>query len=287
MWILSADIGGTKLALGISSKEKPEHIIEQLEVASPQQSEALFEAMIDGFNKLIQNKEGEVAKVAVGLPGILDLQHGIVVHQQNLPWNQFPLVQRLQAVYPKAGIHMETDMMTAANGEYKIRHFEQETLIYLTISTGIACCTIHEGKFLRGAGIPGEVGFSLTKTGAYFEEQCAGPWLAKLLQEKTNRNHTTLQQFLQQYYEQDEEVVPIIQQWQQEIAQKIHSFILLLDPHVVVLGGGVMNHHPQIVKEIAALVDSYFGLPFFEHKKGRVQGSINKGNAGLIGAALL
>lgn len=286
MWILSADIGGTKLALAISKQEQPEKLINELEIASPQQSEALFEAMIDGFTTLMQGQEGEVVKVAVGLPGILNLQQGTVVHQQNLPWRDFPLVARLQEVYPNALIRMETDMMTAANGEYKIRHFEQETLIYLTVSTGIACCSIHEGKFLRGAGIPGEVGFSLTSTGAFFEDICAGPGLTKWLQEKTSRPHT-LKQFFESYYAQDEEIIPIIKEWQREIAQKIHSFILLLDPHVVVLGGGVMNHHPQMVSEIAQEVDNCFTLPFFDHKKGRVQASINKGHAGLIGAALL
>lgn len=286
MWILSADIGGTKLALALSKQEQPEILIKQMEVKSPQQSESLFEAIISGFDKLLEGDEGDVIKVAVGLPGILDLEQGLVVFQQNLPWRNFPLVQRLQTTFPKAEVFMETDMMTAANGEYKVRHFEKETFIYVTISTGIACCIIHEGKFLRGAGIPGEIGFSITGSGAYFEEVCAGPGLLNTLQLQTNEEGT-LQQFFERYYEKDERIVPLIHEWQQEIAQKIHSFILLVDPHVVVLGGGVMNHHPQIVDEISGLVDQYFSLPFFEHKKGRVQASLNKGNAGLIGAALL
>lgn len=286
MWILSADIGGTKLALALSKQEQPEKLIKQIEVKSPQQSEELFEAIIAGFHKLLEDEEGDVIKVAVGLPGILDLQQGLVVFQQNLPWRNFPLIQRLETAFPKAQVFMETDMMTAANGEYKIRHFEKETFIYVTISTGIACCIIHEGKFLRGAGVPGEIGFSLTSAGAYFEEVCAGPGLLKKLQQHTNEEGT-LQQFFERYYEKDECIVPLIQEWQQEIAQKVQSFILLIDPHVVVLGGGVMNHHPQIVDEISRLVDQYFSLPFFEHKKGRVQASLNKGNAGLIGAAML
>ena len=74
MWILSADIGGTKLALAISKQEQPEKLINELEIASPQQSEALFEAMIEGFTTLMQGQVGEVVKVAVGLPGILNLQ---------------------------------------------------------------------------------------------------------------------------------------------------------------------------------------------------------------------
>lgn len=286
MWILSADIGGTKIALALSSEQQPEILLQQLEIASPQQEETLFEAIIAGFTKLLAQREGDVVKVAVGLPGILDLQRGVVVHQQNLPWRDFPLVERLQVVYPSAKVLMETDMMTAANGEFKIRHFQQETLLYITVSTGIACCSIHEGQFLRGAGIPGEIGFSLTSTGDYLEEQCAGPGLTRWLERETGRTES-LQTFFKQYYANDEAVTAVIKQWQREIAQKIHSFLLLLDPQVVVLGGGVMNHHPQLVNEIGQLVDSYFSLPFFEHKKGRVQASINKGNAGLIGAALL
>lgn len=286
MWILSADIGGTKLALAISSAQQPETLLQQLEITSPQQSETLFESIIEGFTTLLKQREGKVVKVVVGLPGILDLHRGIVVHQENLPWRDFPLVERLQAIYPNSKVLMETDMMTAANGEYKIRHFQKETFVYITVSTGIACCSIHEGQFLRGAGIPGEIGFSLTSTGTYLEEQCSGPGLTKWLERETGCTET-LQKFFEQYYAGDKVVTAVIKQWQRELAQKIHSFILLLDPQVVVLGGGVMNHHPQVVNEIGQLVDSYFSLPFFEHKKGRVQASINKGNAGLIGAALL
>ncbi|ATP41960.1 transcriptional regulator [Solibacillus sp. R5-41] len=285
MWILSGDIGGTKLALAISKVEEPEKLVKQIEVKSPQQSDALFKAMIDGFQSMLENELGDVTKVSVGLPGVLDIEKGLVIYQQNLPWRQFPLVDKLQAHYPNVEIKMETDMTTAANGEYKIRHFQKETMIYMTISTGIACCTIHDGKILRGAGIPGEVGFSLTREGEYLEWMGSGPALQKMMQEKTG-DDATLEQFFERYYKNDPLIMPVIQTWQEEVAHKIHTFLMLLDPHVIVLGGGVMNHHPQMVKEIAEKVDAYFTLPFFEHKKGRIQASINKGNAGLIGAAL-
>lgn len=286
MWILSGDIGGTKLALAISKVEEPAKLVKQIEVKSPQQSDALFQAMIDGFQGMLENELGDVTKVAVGLPGVLDMEKGLVIYQQNLPWRDFPLVEKLQAHYPNADIKMETDMTTAANGEYKIRHFQKETMIYMTISTGIACCTIHDGKVLRGAGIPGEVGFSLTREGEYLEWMGSGPALQKMIQEKTG-DDATLEQFFERYYENDTRIMPIIQTWQEEIAHKIHTFLMLLDSHVIVLGGGVMNHHPKMVQEIAEKVDAYFTLPFFEHKKGRIQASINKGNAGLVGAALL
>ncbi|MEG0383643.1 ROK family protein [Solibacillus cecembensis] len=286
MWVLSGDIGGTKLALAISKAEEPAKLVKQIEVKSPQQSETLFQAIIDGFQSLLESEQGDVTKVAVGLPGVLDIEQGLVIYQQNLPWRNFPLVEKLQAHYPNAEIIMETDMTTAANGEYKIRHFQKETMIYMTVSTGIACCTIHEGNALRGAGIPGEVGFSLTREGEYLEWMGSGPALQKMIQEKTG-DEATLEQFFKRYYENDARILPIIHTWQEEIAHKIHTFLMLLDPHVVVLGGGVMNHHPQMVKEIAEKVDAFFTLPFFEHKKGRIQASINKGDAGLIGAALL
>ncbi|MEG0473937.1 MAG: ROK family protein, partial [Solibacillus sp.] len=130
MWILSGDIGGTKLALAISKVEEPAKLVKQIEVKSPQQSDALFQAMIDGFQGMLENESGGVSKVAVGLPGVLDIEQGLVIYQQNLPWRQFPLVEKLQEHYPNAVIKMETDMTTAANGEYKIRHFQKETMIY-------------------------------------------------------------------------------------------------------------------------------------------------------------
>ena len=130
MWILSADIGGTKLALAISKIDDPSRLIRQLEKPSPQQAEQLLQAVADGFKQLLEDEQGGISKVAVGLPGILNVEEGIVIHQQNLPWHNYPLVAKLQAIYPQASIQIGTDMMMAAMGEYKVRGYEKETLIY-------------------------------------------------------------------------------------------------------------------------------------------------------------
>lgn len=286
MWILSADIGGTKLALAIFKEDEPSKPVRQLVKPSPQEAEALLQAVIDGFGELLAGETGAITKVAIGLPGILDVEQGIVIHQQNLPWRNYPLVAKLQEVYAEARITIGTDMMMAAMGEYKVRGYERETLIYITVSTGIASSAVHEGRVVRGAGIQGEIGFSYTTSGHYLEDECAGPGLERRLQQATGEQRS-LAELLAYYYEGDARVMPVMEAWQKELALKIHALMLLIDPHTVVLGGGVMNHHPQLVGEIAARVDAYFDLPFFQHKRGRVEASITKGNAGLVGAAMI
>ncbi len=95
--ILVADVGGTKLATALFNQHQ--QILIKREVPSDIATrEALFHCLIDSFEMLCMEKKlsfNEVSKVCIGVPGIVDVQKGLAVYQNNIPWSNFPICERL------------------------------------------------------------------------------------------------------------------------------------------------------------------------------------------------
>jgi len=284
-YILSADIGGTKIATALSHVRSPQQLLYRDEFLSIQQGDELFNRLIHSFQRLSQQAAiEEIDTVSIAIPGIIDREQGVVQYQANLPWRNFPLKQKLEEYFPFARIDIDGDVVTAALGEYKARQFSKQTLIYVTLSTGISCATISNGQIIRGAGMSGEIGFSMTEQHGFLEHLAAGPGLTQMLNQHLEKSHT-LKEWMTVYYEGDEQVQQLIHYALKQFAKTVHTLMMALDPHVVVLGGGVFNNHPLLVEKVNEFVDSYYTLPIFEGKKRRIEPSLNKENAGLIGAA--
>ncbi|WP_249671357.1 ROK family protein, partial [Bacillus thuringiensis] len=74
----------------------------------------------------------------------------LAVYQNNIPWSNFPISERLIESFPYAQILMDNDVNMATWGEYNARGFCKEVLVYVTLSTGLSCCTVVNGEFIRG-----------------------------------------------------------------------------------------------------------------------------------------
>jgi len=287
--ILVADVGGTKLAVALFSQHH--QLLSRREVPSDKTNkEALFTCLINSFEQLCEEKEvsfDEISKVCIGVPGIVDIQKGIAIYQNNIPWENFPICERLTEVFPHAHIKMDNDVYMATWGEYRARDFSKETMIYITLSTGISCCTIVNGEFLRGSGLAGEIGFSIVNNdGVTLEESVAGPAIEKLGRELLGEPEILLKDMMKLYYNGDPIVDKILGQLIHFMGKQLQQMILLLDPHCIVLGGGFFNHHPKIIDHIKETIQQCFvGTPF-AGKEQIVESSIHKGEAGLYGAAI-
>lgn len=287
-YTLVADVGGTKLATAIFNQEQ--QLMSKQEVPSNTSSrEALFQSLVESFKQLCTEMAislDEISKVSIGLPGIVDIEKGIAVYQNNIPWANFPICDRLAEVFLKADVKMDNDVYMATWGEYCARSFSKETMVYVTMSTGISCCTIVNGEFLRGAGLAGEIGFHiLDEEGRTLEQTVAGPAIEKKGRELLANPEITLKEMMELYYEGNAVVGKVLDPFIQAMVKQLRQMILLLDPHCIVLGGGFFNHHRNVIDQLKLLLQQSFeGTPFVG-KEQIIESSINKGNAGLYGAA--
>lgn len=288
-YILVADVGGTKVATAIFSPDL--QMMSKQEIPSDTSNrEALFQCLIKSFEQLCAEKYisfGEISKVCIGLPGIVDVEKGIAVYQNNIPWENFPVCERLKEEFPNAEIQMDNDVYMATWGEYRARAFVKETMVYVTLSTGISCCTVVNGQFLRGTGLAGEIGFNVVgEEGRTLEQSVAGPAIEKLGKELLEKPDISLKDMMELYYGGNHVVEKILGQLIDIMGKQLQQIILLLDPHCIVLGGGFFNHHPKVVEQIKEAVRQSFSRTIFAGKEQIIESSRNKGEAGLYGAAM-
>jgi len=156
--VLGADIGGTKIAVGIVDEDGK--IVTQIRkpmIANGTADEALG-AVIEAIDTLIFTEQ--IQKIGICAPGPLDPRTGVVLNPPNLPcWRNFPLAERLAQIY-RAHVKVDNDANAAALAETKwgaARGYKY--VFYATIGTGIGSGIVFDGRIYHGAtGSAGEGG---------------------------------------------------------------------------------------------------------------------------------
>lgn len=288
-YILAADIGGTKLAVALFKKDGTAVKVKEVR-SEKNDGDILFQSLVESFKSICMDEHvslDDIEGIAVGIPGIVDTEKGIAIFQNNLPWRDYPLAERLVSEFPQSKIVIDNDVYMATWGEYINRGFSQETMVYVTLSTGISSCSIHQGMFLRGSGMAGEIGFSLNDTSeTTLESLVSGPALELKGRKQFSNPNLTLKEMMEYYYQGDQHAVSIINEAVTGLAKEVYHIIVFSDPHCIVLGGGIFNHHPELIEAVRKEVRQYLRHPLLKGKEQRIEASVYKGEAGLHGAAL-
>ncbi|WP_283154213.1 ROK family protein [Guptibacillus hwajinpoensis] len=296
---LGIDVGGTKIAAALITKDG--RVLFRKEVPSvTTDKDKMFQQLkncIDQVLKESRYKPENLLGIGIGVPGKVDIENGIAIYQNNLPWSHFPIGSKLEELYPTKSVILDNDVHMAAFSEWYQRGCKKnETFAYLTISTGISCCILHNGAILRGAGFAGEVGLMLTSASkensvVTFENVASGP----AIQSKAATKRATLQMketeqittatVLRDYFHGEKYACHVMAEVLNDISKGIHGMICMLDPHQIVLGGGVINHNPELIDHIKATLKP---LLITEQSSAvhRISVSQLKGDSGLVGAGL-
>ena len=106
--------------------------------------------------------EKKIAGIGIGSPGTLDIEKGIVNYANNLGWNELPVAELMNRILPYP-ICLTNDANAAALGEAKFGAGKAyETVIMLTLGTGVGGGIIFNGKLYEGnEGKGGELGHSV------------------------------------------------------------------------------------------------------------------------------
>ena len=118
-----------------------------------------------------EHLEGKIAGIGIGSPGTLDVERGIVNYANNLGWNELPVAEIMQEVLPYP-VRLTNDANAAALGEAKFGAGKSyETVIMLTLGTGVGGGIIINGKLYEGnQGKGGELGHVVVQVDG---EQCS------------------------------------------------------------------------------------------------------------------
>lgn len=284
---IGVDIGGTKVATGIIDRDA--NVLYRAEVPSfATDRESMFKQVVKSIDMVLKKSDLSIHNIkgmGVGIPGKVDQENGIAVFQNNLPWKNFPVADRLREHFHLERVSLDNDVYMATFAEWNAQGANQdETFVYLTISTGISCSIIHQGKFMRGAGFAGELGMlpvlspASSESLVRLEQAASGPGIEKLMNDKRLKP----KDIFERYQKNDPDAQEIVSSMVTSIAHGCYAICCLIDPHKIVFGGGVMNHHPYLIEKIKQEMETFL-IP---EQRMNMYVSQFKGDSGVVGAAL-
>ncbi|MCR4406376.1 MAG: ROK family protein [Anaerolineae bacterium] len=159
--LLALDFGGTKLSAGLAKSGQARWLAHR-RVPSPSASNAQsdLEIMMELARDLLDTVKSPLAAVGVSFGGPVDAARGLVRLSHHVPgWEEMPLQQWLEK---RLGVPaaVDNDANAAALGEHRFGAGQGcNSLMYITVSTGVGGGLILNGRLWRGAeGMAGEIG---------------------------------------------------------------------------------------------------------------------------------
>jgi len=262
MNVLAIDIGGTKLAAGVV--DAAGNILARGE--TPTVAAEGPERVLNRIFRLAKDvlsapgvSADAVGRIGIGCAGPVDRQKGLILNPPNLPgWICVPLVERLEKALDRPAV-LENDANAAALGEFRYGVGKgANSLVYLTVSTGIGSGIILDGKIWHGLSDgAGEIGhMTLIPDGPIcgcgnrgcLEALASGPSIARRAREALAAGRPSRLRAVTDLNAAD--VVRLAQEgdavateiWQDTVLYLglgVAAMVTILAPECVVIGGGV------------------------------------------------
>lgn len=292
-YAIGMDIGGTKISAGLVDVEY--RLLEKVLLPSQTDSaESMFRQVSTVIRALLERTEVETTQIlgiGIGLPGKVDRGKGIALYQNNLPWRNFPIKQRMLELFPNRLVTVENDVAVAAFGEHLANKIGPEELMtYVTISTGLAAASIVKNELLTGNGFSGELGLipvqSKLNDYAYtsLEKLTSGEAIKAYGQHLLNNPNLTTEDVFTAFYNKDEAAENLIHEVAKLLAYGFSMLISILDPHKIVVGGSVAIKNPALLDLILYYLKDFL-IPEQYDAVNRIVLSTSNNNQGILGAA--
>jgi glucokinase len=149
--ILGVDIGGTKVAVGIVDSEGKILAQGRKPMVASGTAQAGLDAVIGAIDSMMSAGLPEIGSIGICAPGPLDPKSGVVLNPPNVPcWRNFALASEISAKY-KVPVRIDNDANAAALAETRwgaARGFRY--VFYATIGTGIGTGIVFDGAIYHG-----------------------------------------------------------------------------------------------------------------------------------------
>lgn len=286
---LSVDIGGTTTRMAVVSRGGV--IAARASAPTPAGGEpaALAQVLQQLLRQLEQMCPLPTDFVGVALPGIWDRASGVMRTAVNLPALEGLNVREFfENALGRAPL-IESDVNAAGWGQWRQLQPAPARFAYLSIGTGIGGSVILDGHLVRHTnGGAGHLGFLIVEPEAAGEgeqtqrvpgslhEVASGPALhagSGLDARTPTQTRGTLS---------EEAVARAARGLAIATLQIVHMYL----PDLLVLGGGVVDHHPQLVERTREAFDTRRSMLTPSHFEIQ-QAKLPTDEAGAIGAALL
>ena len=152
MIAIGIDIGGTSIKGAAVYDDGRMLDVFALPVVKGESGEVTVNKLIDVVENYIKEKGigKEIVGIGMGIPGLLDIEKGIVTYSPNLKWDNLPIADLFKARLPYP-VRIANDANVAAFGEAKFGAGKGVPyVIMLTLGTGVGGGIVLDGKLYEG-----------------------------------------------------------------------------------------------------------------------------------------
>jgi len=293
---IGIDLGGTKTEAILIDNEGIELFRKRIV------TQKNYEGTIEGIQLLVKDFEkkfGEVESVGIGMPGAVSLDSSLVKNANSIWLNGKPLKKDLEKSL-KRKIALENDancftLSEAVDGAGK----DYKVVFGVIIGTGVGGGIVIDKKVISGINkISGEWGHISLPHRTDFEKkhakQCycghsgcietyvSGPGFEHIFN-SINRENLSSHQIIEGYINNDKRCAEALKNYVNYLARGLTLVINILDPDIIVLGGG-MSNIDFIYENIDTELKKYV---FSDSVKTKIVKHFHGDSSGVRGAAWL
>jgi glucokinase len=279
---IGIDVGGTKIVAGIVDEKGS--VIHKKRIAT--EIAKGYEGLRDDIVILVQDviqgagiQKKNIEQIGIATAGQIEKGSNKILFSPNLGWHNVPLGDDIEKAIG-VRTHIENDVNAATYGEWKFGfNCVPKDVLGIFIGTGIGGGLILDGKLYRGfLNVGAEVGHTILNPYGYqcncgnngcFEAYCGGWYIAervkKMIQEgykgkiwdiingdMANLHAGTIEEA---YLLGDECCISVWREVIEYLGAGIASLVNLLNPEIVVLGGGVIYGTKHLIDDMKAVLN--------------------------------
>ena len=261
-YAIGVDIGGTKVLIAIADDDG--NIIFKEKVKTSPDVREIIKAVDACIHKMNINRN-KIRGIGVGVPGMVNSKDGIVIDSPSLKWGNLKLKDIFSRHY-LVSIAVKNDVNLAILGERFFGGNESDNIFYIAIGTGVGSAIIANGQIVEGAGYSaGEIGYFVGREDIIpgrvngflefgtFERKTSG---SALTTKALELGYSPRELFLQ-YRQNNPQVEPVIHEFVIQLSIAIANGVSLLNPELVVIGGGVAESLDCIIDQIRKHVANF------------------------------
>jgi glucokinase len=262
--VFAADLGGTHLRVALVDESG--RILTQLKKETPKGTnpECVVRALVEAEKQCLSDGHvgsSRVIAASIMVPGAVDKTNSVVVQAPNVPClNNFGLRQALEDELGRPVV-LENDANAAAMGEMWLGAARgYQNVICVTLGTGVGGGIILDGKLWRGSdGAAGEFGHTTVNPFGGLKCKCGNEGCLELFASATAIVRMAAEDLLhfpqsllkgekltaETVYDAgrqgDELAVAVFERVGRYLGVGLVNIINLLNPEIIVIGGGVVN----------------------------------------------
>lgn len=277
---IGIDIGGTKILMIVTNLDGK--ILHKEQIPTNKQPKMVIESIRQFINEKNIQKE-KIFAMGIGVPAIIDSEKGIVIDSPQLGWQDYDFLSDLKEAF-SFPIFVNNDVNCALFGEQWLGSAKDvNDLFFIAIGTGVGSAIFSNGRLIEGNNYcAGEIGYfidindvekgEVNQFGSFgaFEKKTSGTFLSS--------HGISGKDLFKNYYREDEKAINIIDDFILHLSVTIANVTSLLNPKVIVIGGGVSESMEGLIDSINQKVSEFTPVPI------KIKLAHLKGDAGALGS---